>query len=256
MSSVRHKLLSVEREGVILRLLDKGFTGIAELSERVGVSEATVRRDLLTLKSAGKVRRVHGGALKLGGLDPEPVFLEKAARNAAEKERIANLALSLVEDSDTLYLDGGSTVQYLAKLLGFRKNLLIVTNSLMAATELYDTEHRIILVGGEFRKLSRTLVGALTGKFLERMHFDKAFLGTIGITGAGISTTDPNEAFTKELVMGRAQKVFVLADSSKVGIESFALSGRLNDIDVLITDKQVPAEFADDLRDGGVEVIC
>ena len=256
MSKDGHKLLSIERERLILKLLGKGYTTITELSSRIGVSEATIRRDLLSLEETKKVRRVHGGALKVKNIETEPIFLEKAARNAEGKEHIANLALSLIEDSDVIYLDGGSTIQELAKLLIQKKDLTIVTNSLMAAVELFETEHRLIIVGGEFRKLSRTIVGALTEKILGSVNIDKAFLGTIGFsTSKGMSTTDPNEAFTKELVMKNANKVFVLADSSKIGVESFAKSGELSYMNALITDAEADADFTAQLSKNNVEII-
>lgn len=256
MSKDGHKLLSVERETLILKLLDKGFTTIPELSSKIEVSEATIRRDLCSLEDAKKVRRVHGGAIKVGNLATEPIFVEKAARNAEGKEHIANLALALIEDSDVIYLDGGTTIQGLAKLLDRKKNLTIVTNSLMAAVELFETEHKLIIVGGEFRKLSRTLVGPLTEKILNTVNINKAFLGTIGFTAAkGMSTTDPNEAFTKELVMKNSEKVFVLADSSKIGIESFAASGKLSFIDALITDAEVNTDFTAALKEYNIEII-
>lgn len=97
----------------------------------------------------------------------------------------------------------------------------------MAASALMERNFRLILVGGEFRSLSRTLVGPLTAKILDGMNISKAFLGTIGFDPEkGISTTDTNEAYTKELVMKRADHVFVLADSSKLGVSLFVFSRR------------------------------
>jgi len=234
------KLLSFEREKLILDLLDSGYTGITELSDKLGVSEATIRRDLLSLEENGCVKRVHGGAIKIKNPESEPIFIEKAAMNYDAKEIIANLAVKLIDDSDIIYLDGGSTVQILAKHLGEKKGLTIVTNSLMAAVELFETDHKVIIVGGEFRRLSRTVVGSLTRKILNSLKIKKAFLGTIGFSvEKGMTTTDPNEAYTKELVMNNAEKVFVLADSSKIGRDSFAVSGNTNLIDALITDKDL-----------------
>ena len=251
------KLLSVEREHLIEELLDSGYTGIINLSNRLGVSEATIRRDLLSLEEAGKIRRVHGGAVKIRHSKTEPLFKEKVSLNYKQKESISRLALSLIEDHDTIYLDGGSTIQILAKQLSSRKNLTIITNSLIAAVELMETEHRLIIVGGEFRRLSRTIVGALTRKILDSINIRKAFLGTIGFTiEKGMTTTDPNEAYTKELVMKNAEKVFVLADNSKIGHNSFAVSGDLNYINSLITDKKIKdKEFIQKLKDMNVQIL-
>ena len=251
----KRKLLSTEREGLICKCLASGVKTVAELSALLEVSEATVRRDLEQLERRGKLCRVHGGAA-LPGSTEEPIYEEKATLNTAHKQSIARKAISFIHESDTIFLDGGSTVLELAKHLPNVKNLTIVTNSLMAAAELMEKDCRLILTGGEFRKLSRTLVGPLSGKILKDLHISKAFLGTLGFDPeSGISTTDPNEAYTKELVMRCSEKVFVLADSSKVGFPSFAGSGSLEDIDVLITDEEIPQSAVKLLRSHKIEVI-
>ena len=251
----KRKLLSTERESHICRSLAGGVKTVAELSVELGVSEATVRRDLEQLESRGKLCRLHGGAALPGSIG-EPVYEEKASLNAVNKQEIAKKALSFIRETDTIFLDGGSTVLELAKRLPNMRNLTIVTNSLMAAAELMEKDCRLILTGGEFRKLSRTLVGPLTSKILKNLHISKAFLGTLGFDPeTGISTTDPNEAYTKELVMHCAEKVFVLADSSKVGVASFAGSGSLEDIDVLITDPAISPNAVKILKNHKVEVI-
>ena len=256
MSKSKRKLLSAERERLIMQALSNGVGSLADLSTQLNVSEATVRRDLQSLEEQGKARRIHGGAVRVQFPRTEPIFTEKAAFHASEKDHIANLALELIEDNDSIYLDGGSTILTLARKLNQRKNLTIVTNSIMAAAELMESSHRLILLGGEFRALSRTLVGPLTGQIVNSLHINKAFMGTIGFTlESGISTTDPNEAYTKELIMHRAAQVIVLADSSKIGVPSFAASGSINDIDTLISDRNISDEVIKELTDQGVEVI-
>lgn len=252
----RRKLLTPERERLIANALEGGAKTIFELSETLEVSEATIRRDLLSLESQGRIRRVHGGAELLRFPQPEPVFTEKASINRAEKESIATLALGFIDDSDTIYIDGGSTALELAKRLNEKRGLTVVTNSLMAAAELMESQHKLIIVGGEFRHLSRTLVGPLTAQTLNALRIGKAFLGTIAFdTADGISTTDPNEAFTKELVMKRSDRVFVMADSSKFSASSLALSGTLDDIDVVITDAKITQKAIKSLKANKIDVV-
>ena len=251
------KLLSPEREKLIMDSLNGGICTIAELSARLGVSKATVRRDLQSLEDQRLVRRVHGGAepVRRTGAG-EPLFNEKTSLNASEKELIAERALDYIQDNDAIFLDGGSTVLALARKLHKRKNLTVVTNSLMAASELMETSHRLILLGGEFRARSRTLVGPLTSRILESLAIHTAFLGTMGFTvESGISTSDPNEAYTKELVMKRAGQVILLADSSKLGTPSLAGSGAVEDIDLIISDQNVPADMIAKLAKKHIEVI-
>ena len=134
--------------------------------------------------------------------------------------------------------------------------MTIVTNSLAAIAELVKTEHNLIFIGGEVRKISRTVVGTLTNEIISKIQIDKAFLGTFGFTiEDGISTTDANEAYTKELVMKKANEVIVIADSSKLGIPSFVASGKISDIDILVTDKNIDAEFADQLKEKNIRLI-
>jgi len=250
------KLLTVERWDEILRMIDAGKTTLSELSEDLGVSEATIRRDLSDLEKAGKLRRVRGGAVRSATFATEPMFLEKASVAADAKRAIARAALEFIEDGDAIYLDGGSTIVELAKLLESKRNLTVVTNSVMALSELFESRHKVVALGGEFRKISRTFVGPLTAGILDKLSIDKAFLGTIGFTvEEGPSTTDADEAFTKELVTRRSRKVFLLANSSKIGKPSFASSGGLEALDALITEKDLSNEEKEELTAKGVDVV-
>ena len=244
----------LERLREILRI--DHVVSVEELSRRLEVSAATVRRDLAQLESLGEVRRVHGGGVGTESRLEEPLFDDKTSIAAREKQRIAQAALKYIQPNDTIFLDGGSTVLELARLIRDRSNLTVVTNSLRAAIELAAQGPRVILIGGEFRRRSQTLVGPLTRLTLDEVHVDKAFMGTIGLTlEEGLTTTDPSEAYTKELVMQHARQVFLLADHSKVGKVSFACAGQLGRVQVLITDKQVDRKFSSQLRKDGVEVV-
>jgi DeoR/GlpR family transcriptional regulator of sugar metabolism len=251
------RMLTAEREHRIIELLHEATVlKVADLGQALGVSEATVRRDLQSMHERGLLQRVRGGATLHPLTRAEPMFDDKQTQNAAAKNRIAAAALELIDDYDQIYLDGGSTVLALARLLAHRRrHLTITTNSLMAAEALMNSGHRLVVIGGEFRPLSRTVVGPLTAATVEQIHVDKAFMGTIGFTVTeGLMTTDPNEAFTKELILHRANQVILLADGSKLGIPSFARSGRPQDIDVLVTER-VDETFRGDAEDLGIQII-
>lgn len=157
-----------------------GVIRVEELCRQLGVSPATVRRDLDQLEKSGAIRRVHGGAVSVESRLDEPLFDNKTSIAAKEKHRIAQAALEFVAAGDTVYLDGGSTVLELARLLRERTNITVVTNSLRAASELSGRGPRLIVIGGELRRLSQTVVGPLSRHVLEGLHLDKAFMGTIG----------------------------------------------------------------------------
>ena len=177
------QLRSIVRESRVVR--------IDELSRLLKVSSATVRRDLDYLESLGEIRRVHGGAVGIESRLEEPLFDDKTAIAVAEKHRIAEAAPTLIQPGDTIYLDGGSTVLGLARLVRERTNLTIVTNSLRAAIELAGGGPRLIMIGGELRRLSQTLVGPLTRLLLEQLNVDTAFMGTMGLTLKGTDDDRP-----------------------------------------------------------------
>jgi DeoR/GlpR family transcriptional regulator of sugar metabolism len=229
---------------------------LEELSAALGVSQATVRRDLDELAAEGKVRRVHGGAVAMDERPSERHFDVKAVEAAEEKERIAARAIELLSPDDTVYLDSGSTVLAAARLLRGWDRLTVVTNSLPAATELAGRGPRLILVGGEVRATSQALVGPLTHLLLDTLHVDRALIGTFALSlEEGLTTTDPAEAYTKELVIERAREVIVLADSRKVGTRSFVRAGRLEAIDILVTDNGIDERVVRSLERRGVKVI-
>lgn len=254
-SDVYHRDLAPERQKRVCDLIrQRNAVRVDELCEALSVSPATIRRDLEALEAEGAIRRVHGGAVDGQPRLEEPLFDDKTVLAGEEKRCIARQALAHIREGDTVYLDGGSTVLELARLLRDRCDITVVTNSLRAATELAAAGPRLILLGGEFRRRSQTVVGTMTCSLLETVYLNVAFMGTIGITEDGLTTTDPNEAFTKKLVMTRAQQVVLLVDSSKIGKVSFAHAGGPGDLGVLITDGGADMRFVKRLRKLGVTV--
>jgi len=237
---------------------DRQVVRVDDLCRQLKVSPATIRRDLGELEAQGEIRRVYGGAVSMQSKLDEPLFDDKASIAAREKHRIAQAAVKYVNSGDTIYLDGGSTVLELARLLRDRLNVTVLTNSLRAAVELAEASGlRLILIGGELRRLSQTLVGPLTGCVLRELHLDKAFMGTIGLSlEDGLTTTDPSEAYTKELVMRCAREVYLLVDSSKVGTVSFTRAGRLQDLSAVFTDNRIDRKVVRELKKRGINVVC
>jgi DeoR/GlpR family transcriptional regulator of sugar metabolism len=257
MTSNGHRDLAPQRQDALRTLVrERGVIRLDDLCRELKVSPATARRDLDQLERVGAICRVHGGAVSVDSRLDEPLFDDKTSLAAKEKLRIAKAALAFVADGETIYLDGGSTVLGLARLLRERTNLTVVTNSLRAAHELAGHGPRLILIGGELRRLSQTMVGPLTRLVLHELHLDKAFMGTIGLAAKeGMTTTDPSEAFTKELVMRQARQVILLADSSKAGKVAFARAGSLDEVDVVITDAKLDKQFARELAEKKIKLV-
>ncbi|NLG13230.1 MAG: DeoR/GlpR transcriptional regulator [Lentisphaerae bacterium] len=257
MAQHQHRIMTFEREQRIMQMLrENEFMTVSGLSEELGMSEATVRRDLMSMAERGMLERFHGGAALKTGVVSEMLYTDKEGLCRAAKTSIAAAALELIEDNDIIYLDGGSTVMALARLLEKRRGLTIVTNSLMAASLLMESQHRLILTGGEFRPISRTLVGPLSAPILEGLSVDKAFMGTMGFTiEEGMSTSDAGEAFTKTQVMKRAREVILLCDRTKMGKTSFVRCGEVSDIDVLVTDS-LNEELFNALTEANIRIVC
>ena len=230
---------------------------LEELSTTLGVSQATIRRDLDALAATGRLRRVHGGAVAVDERLDEPQFDAKAVAAAAEKLRIAERTVELLEQDETVYLDSGSTVLGVARLLHGWTRLTVVTNSLPAAAELAGRGPRLIVIGGELRATSRALVGPLTRLLLDELRVDRALMGTFALSlEDGLTTTDPSEAYTKELVMRRAREVILLADSTMMGTRSFVSAGYLDRVHTIVTDAGIDERLVRSLKRRGIRVIA
>jgi DeoR/GlpR family transcriptional regulator of sugar metabolism len=229
---------------------------VEDLKAELGVSTATIRRDLHELEEEGELRRVHGGAVSVDVRPIEARFEAKAARNPEQKRRIATRAAAMVEPDSKVYLDAGSTCLELARLLASRTDITVVTNSLPAIVELAGAGPRLVVIGGELRSLSQALVGPLSVPVLDQLYLDHAFVGTFSLSlEAGLTTTDPAEAFTKQHVLSRTREAVLLMDSSKLGTRSFAHAGRLDQIDIVITDADLDQETATTLEHAGVRIL-
>jgi len=238
--------LAAERHEKVLQLIrSERVARVEDMSSELGVSPATIRRDLVELESRGLIRRVHGGAVAVEGRLEEPIiFDDKTSVAASEKKAIAAEAFKHIQAEDTIYVDGGTTTLELIRMIRPMQGITVVTNSLRAAIELGGSGPRLILIGGELRRRSQTLVGSLTRNILTELHVDKAFMGTMGLTmEEGMTTTDPGEAFTKELVMRQAREVILLVNSQKIGKVSFARAGKIKHLNHIITDQHVDENF-------------
>ncbi len=254
MSDLSTKELAAERwERLRVLLRERRVVRVEEFAATLDVSPATVRRDLAAMEAEGELKRVHGGAVANAAplLADEPLFDDKASRSAPQKQRIAEAAAALIPAAHaTLFLDGGSTVLALAHLLVRHTQHTVVTNSLRVAHLLSSGGPRVILTGGALRRLSQTFVGPLTRHILENISFDIAFMGTLGLTADdGLTTTDPDEAYTKELAIARARRVILLADATKVGTVSTVRFAPLSAVHTLVTDATLPRAAVAALRD-------
>ncbi|SFH51059.1 DeoR/GlpR family DNA-binding transcription regulator [Pisciglobus halotolerans] len=227
-------MLTEERHALILeKLAQDNVVKSQELMELLNCSESTVRRDLAQLEEQGKLIRIHGGAKRFHTLQEEETATEKMFKNVQEKKAIAAYAASLIENGDTVYLDAGTTTQYMIPhLVG--KTVRIITNGLPHAHFLADQQNDVLLIGGTVKLSTKAIVGSESIEQLSRYRFDKVFLGMNGLDlRYGCTTPDPDEAAVKREAVRNSIKCFVLADSSKFEHVTFAKVCDLDEVTVL-----------------------
>ena len=213
-------MLTQQRRQKILELLvEKGSVSVTELCEMFQASESTVRRDLASLSNLGKLNKVHGGATVLSQefLNGEANVNVKVKSHYAEKIEIAKYAASLINDSDYIFLDAGSTTFLLTTQIENTK-ATFVTNGIAHAQELASKGCRVMVLGGDLKRTTEAIVGIVAARNLQKYNFSKAFIGANGISEKqGFTTTDTEEAMIKAIAVERSFVSYVLADSTKFG---------------------------------------
>ncbi len=249
------RMLARRRHDHILeRLRTAGPTEVAALSRELGVSGATVRRDLTYLEAEGMLRRVHGGAAPLG--TAEPPFEVVAGDHQDAKHRVAAVAAGLVRDGDVLLVDIGTTTHHLARALRGRE-VTVITSSLPVYEELADDEAvELIVLGGVVRRNYRSLVGFLTEQAIRQVHADVLFLGTSGVRRDGsVLDTTAVEVPVKRAMLEAAERAVLVADASKFPGRGIARVCGPADLAAVVTEPGSDPETLACLVESGVEII-
>ncbi|GAA2143662.1 DeoR/GlpR family DNA-binding transcription regulator [Kitasatospora kazusensis] len=256
-----------ERWTRLLEILgDRGRIEVGEAAELLGVSAATVRRDMEELARQQMLTRTRGGAV-LSGVAYDLPLRYKTARQADEKHRIAKAAAGLVPPGAVVGLNGGTTTSEVARELATRADLAdhlggtaltVVTNAINIANELAVRPYvKTVVTGGVARPNSYELTGPLATMVLQGLSLDYAILGVNAVDpGFGAATHDEGEASANRAMAERAEKVIVVADSTKLGRRAFAQVCTVAEIAVLVTDRDAPDELVEQLAGQGVDVFC
>ncbi len=248
------------RHSEILQLIHRdGECSVEALASNLAVSTMTIRRDLQELADAGQVLRTHGGAVPAARISFEFRFLEQASHNAEAKEQIAQTASSLAaecSDGDAIMLDSSTTTLAIAKRLRSMK-LTVITTSLPIASELYGCYGiDLILLGGALRNDSPDLAGPITEANLESLHARIAFIGADGIDKEGrIYNDSPVLGRMLEKMAASADRVYAVADHSKIGKSALMRFGDIKKWDGLITDTGLDPAWKSRLTRNGVKLI-
>jgi DeoR/GlpR family transcriptional regulator of sugar metabolism len=250
-------MLPQRRHDLILRTLRaEGPAPVGVLAERLGVSPATVRRDLGHLDREGRLTRVYGGAVACADDEPFAQVARGDAERADAKEAVARRAAALVADGDTVLLDIGTTAHRLARHLRDRA-LTVITSSLAVYEELKDAEDvQLVLLGGVVRRSYHSMVGFLTEDALRQVRAGTVFLGTSGIRCDGqVMDSTVVEVPVKRAMVAAADRVVLLADAGKFPGTGLAKVCGPDALDVVVTSAGADESTCAALGEAGVEVL-
>ena len=225
---------------------------VSELSEHTGVSEVTIRQDLNILEKQGYLKRVHGAAMALQSDDVS----ERLEVRFDAKQKLAERAAQLVEQGETVMIEGGSTNALLAQVLAARGDVTIITPSAYIAHLIRNTQANVILLGGVYQHQGESLVGPLTRLCIEHTHFSTAFLGVDGYhQDSGFTSRDMMRADVALAILAKNKRNIVLTDASKFG-QIFATSlGDIKQFSILVTNQDAPQQDLDFIRSQGVQIL-
>ncbi len=240
----------------IRELLDRQeFVDLETLCRELETSESSVRRDLIALEGEGVLRRVYGGAMALQARDHDLDFEWQSTRMAEEKIRIAAVAAGLVEDGQTIILDGGSTTAAVARSLK-NHSLHVITNSLPIAEIFKEArEIEVTLTGGYLYPRLRAMLGPICEQMLSHVSADLLIMGIGGITAEGFSNNNTLVVGPERKMIDCARRVVVVADNSKFGRGAVIHVASLDAADVVVSDSGMPPEYQEMLRAHNVEVL-
>jgi DeoR family transcriptional regulator of aga operon len=255
------------RWNALLELLaETGRVSVEDAADRLTVSQATIRRDFDQLAQQQMITRTRGGAVA-NGVSYDLPLRYKSAKHSAEKQRIGAAAAALVVPGTVVGLNGGTTMTEVARALAVRPDLnaagdgaqlTVVTNALNIANELLvRSRMKIVVAGGVVRPQSFELVGPLGGALLREVTLDIVLLGVDAVdVQLGAAAHHEGEASMNSLMVARAKRVVIIADSSKLGGHAFARICPIERIGTLVTDSGASPDMLDAFRAAGVEVVC
>lgn len=242
------------REQQILNTFQEGGeVTVSSLSKRLSVSVVTVRADLKSLEEKGMLVRIRGGAIPAY----HPELLDKMRSRRDAKERIAKKAADLIEENDRIMITNGTTSALVGRYLFGKRNLQVVTNSLLLVPYgRVNPQLSLTIVGGEFRPSADALVGPAALRELDKFHVRMTITGTDGFTLEHGLTTHlvENAEMVRKMVQCASVKVLV-TDSSKYGKTGFVKILPLHEIDIIITDDNLPPEARQEIEDAGITIM-
>lgn len=250
------QLMNERRELILEELITSGTVYVSELARKYQVTYETIRKDLSQLEKKGFLVKCHGGAtLKQGAL--ENPFQIREKENASLKKSIAQKALALLPDNCSMIIGTGSTTLELAKLLVYRSDFKIFTDSLPVANTLISSKNQVFLFGGELRDKSSSVFGGWALSMINEIQVDICFLGTDGFSNLnGPSSPSSSDAFIDKAIIAHADKKYILGDYTKFSRKSLYKICDWNQITAFITNHQADATQVAKLNNKTKVILC
>ena len=245
------------RQHMMAHIRAHGSGKVDEFANQYKVSAVTIRHDLNLLEKEGCVFRCYGGATLNPNFAFDQPLYRKDQLNRSAKQSIAQAAAALVKDGEAIILDSGTTIGLMPQYLASKQQLVVMTNALNTAYQLNNIENiDLHVVGGSLPRASCSLIGHHGEQQIRSYLFDKLFLGVDGFDlQSGVTTPDNHEAQVNRAMCDVARQIIAVTDSSKFGRKSFCMIRPARQIDVLVTDSNIPHATHQALLDMGVEVI-
>jgi DeoR family transcriptional regulator, fructose operon transcriptional repressor len=250
------RMLAEQRRDFLLELVRvRRFASLPDLAEQLAVSESTVRRDLANLEQQGAARRIHGGGLYTGSSPKLPHFDAQQPIEWAKKRAIAAAAVKLIEDGDSILVDGGSTTYEVARLLVGRPLHVVTTSLPVGNLFASDSNSDLVLIGGNICPRSGVARGPYADQMLAKVRVRKTILSVAGIHDEGFFNDDMLLVETERAMMRAADEVIVVADSTKFGRQSLTHLCPLEAVSHLVVDSGISPEWRDRILAAGVDLI-
>ncbi len=257
-------MLEKQRQQLILDILDEQqFASVPALASQLNSSEATIRRDITKMAAANQLKKIRGGAEALDNVESKvkrphvagSAFLVDRETRADVKRMIAQKAVELCEEGESIIINGGSSTYMMAEFLAHR-NLNILTNSFVLAQELaLNSNNQITLPGGELYRKQGIILSAFENDTIKSYHGNKMFMGTPGIGDFGVMESDPLLINAEQKLRKQSDQLIILADSSKLGKRSNFIFSPLSEVDVLITDSDADPKLLQLFKAHGIDVV-
>ncbi len=240
-------MLTLERQNEIIEILTTSKSAtVEELASELFVSSATIRRDLKSMEKQGLIKRSHGGAMLFKSSSEETAFALREQENTQAKRTIARLAVKLIKNGDSVFLDSSSTTGYTIPLLDTFEYLSVITTGLRNALLLSQTNKiKVFIAGGEIQNHSNSITGTDTMDFISRINADIAIISCTGISLDGMSDASIEQAKLKQQMRKNSAKIAVLCDSTKFDKVFLCKDFDFSEIDYLITEKTPPIEYVE-----------